>query len=91
MLDAIAAEALKFRRHRATWSLVWIWPIGLTLIWLLAIGVDLASDGAVGESGQPSAAGWISDAVGFWNVPPHPFGRYLLGAFVAIMFAGEYG
>lgn len=91
MLDAIAAEALKFRRHRATWSLVWVWPIGLTVIWLLAIGVDLANGGAGGERGEPSAAGWIADSVGFWNVPPHPFGRYLIGAFVAVMFAGEYG
>jgi ABC-2 type transport system permease protein len=90
MLDAISAEALKFRRHRATWGLVWIWPIGLAIIWLLAIGVDLANGG--GETrGEPTAAGWIADAVSFWNVPGHPLGRYLIGAFVAVVFAGEYG
>ena len=90
MRDAISAEALKFRAHRATWGLVWIWPIGLTLLWLFAIGVDLAGGG--GESqGAPTAAGWIAEAVGFWVVPAHPFGRYLIGAFVAMMFAGEYG
>ena len=61
------AEALKFRRHRATWGLVWIWPIGLVVIWLLAIGVDLANGEA--EAGPvPTAAGWIADAVGFWSV-----------------------
>ena len=91
MLDAISAEALKFRRHRATWGLVWIWPIGLTIIMLLAIFIDLAN-GAAGEtSGRPTAAGWIADSIGFWNVPGHPLGRYLIGAFVAVVFAGEYG
>ncbi len=92
MLDAISAEALKLRRHRATWGLVWIWPIGLTLLWLLAIAIELVVGGdAGGPRGEPTAAGWIADAVGFWNVPAHPVGRYLIGAFVAIAFAGEYG
>ena len=94
MLNVISAEALKFTRHRATWGLVWIWPIGLTLIWLLAIGAELS--GAGGEAGGdgrggPTAAGWIADNVGFWAVPGHPFGRYIIGAFVAVVFAGEYG
>lgn len=94
MLNAIAAEALKFKRHRATWGLVWIWPIGLTLIWLLAIGAELS--GAGGEAGGdgrggPTAAGWIADNIGFWSVPGHTFGRYIIGAFVAVVFAGEYG
>lgn len=94
MLSVISAEALKFTRHRATWGLVWIWPIGLTLIWLLAIGAELS--GAGGEAGGdgrggPTAAGWIADNVGFWSVPGHTFGRYIIGAFVAVVFAGEYG
>lgn len=94
MLDAISAEALKFTRHRATWGLVWIWPIGLTLIWLLAIGAELSGAGgeAGGEGrGGPTAAGWIADNVGFWGVPAYTFGRYIIGAFVAVVFAGEYG
>lgn len=94
MLNVISAEALKFTRHRATWGLVWIWPIGLTLIWILAIGAELS--GAGGEAGGdgrggPTAAGWIADNVGFWSVPGHTFGRYIIGAFVAVVFAGEYG
>jgi ABC-2 type transport system permease protein len=92
MRDAVAAEALKFRRHRATWGLVWIWPIGTVVIWLFAIIVNLAMDGTDGSVGSGAgAAGWIGDAVSFWNVPGHSFGRYLAGAFVAMMFAGEYG
>lgn len=94
MLNAIAAEALKFKRHRATWGLVWIWPIGLTLIWLIAIAAELSGAGgeAGGEGrGGPTAVGWIADNIGFWGVPGHPFGRYIIGAFVAVVFAGEYG
>lgn len=89
MLDAISAEALKFRRHRATWGLVWIWPIGVVLIWLIAIGVDLANGGTAGRGGD--AAAWVADAAYFWTIPPRSFGRYLVAAFVAVVFAGEYG
>jgi ABC-2 type transport system permease protein len=89
MLDVISAELLKFRRHRATWGLVWIWPIGITLFWLLAIGVDLANGGSDG-GGPATADAWIANSVDFWNVPAQPIGRYLLGAFVAVVFAGEY-
>lgn len=88
MFEAISAEALKFRRHRATWGLVWIWPIGVTLILSLAILIQVAK----GEVGRPeSVAGWIDDAVDFWQVAGEPLGRYLICAFVAVVFAGEYG
>jgi hypothetical protein len=88
MFDAISAEALKFRRHRATWGLVWIWPIGVTLLLTLAIIIQVAK----GEVGRPeTVAGWIDDAVDFWQVAAEPVGRYLSCAFVAVVFAGEYG
>ena len=88
MLDAISAEALKFRRHRATWGLVWLWPLGVTFIMTVAIIVQVAK----GEVGRPeSLASWIDDAVDFWQVAADPMGRYLICAFVAVMFAGEYG
>ncbi|HEV2815680.1 MAG TPA: hypothetical protein VGW40_00445 [Allosphingosinicella sp.] len=90
MLDAIAAEAIKFVRHRATWGLVWIWPIGLCVIGLIAIAVGLLNP-SVADSGQANAAGWIADAVAFWRVPGQGLGRYVIGAFVAVVFAGEYG
>jgi len=90
MLDAISAEALKFTRHRATWGLVWIWPIGLSVIGLIAIAVGLLNP-AVADSGQANAAGWISDSVAFWRVPGQGLGRSVIGAFVAVVFAGEYG
>jgi len=90
MLDAISAEAIKFARHRATWGLVWIWPIGLCVIGLIAIAVGLLNP-SVADSGQANAAGWISDSVAFWRVPGQGLGRYVIGAFVAVVFAGEYG
>jgi len=89
MLDAISAEALKFRRHRATWGLVWIWPIGVVLVLLLSIAIQVVK-GEVGR-GDASAAAWIADAVGFWSVIADPIGRYLTCAFVAVVFGGEYG
>ncbi len=88
MFDAISAEALKFRRHRATWGLVWIWPIGVIFILTVAIIVQAAR----GEVGRPETlAGWIDDAADFWQVAAEPLGRYLFCAFVAVVFAGEYG
>jgi ABC-2 type transport system permease protein len=88
MLDAISAEAMKFRRHRATWGLVWIWPLGVIFILTVAIIVQVAK----GEVGRPeTAASWIDDAADFWQVAAEPMGRYLICAFVAVVFAGEYG
>ena len=90
MLDAISAETLKFTRHRATWGLVWIWPIGVLVIGMIAIGVGLAQGGGGGSRPEANADTWIATATGFWNVPAHAFGRYLIGAFIAVVFAGEY-
>ena len=87
MLDAISAELLKFRRHRATWGLVWLWPIGVTLVLSLAIIIQLAK-GEVGHGA--SAVSWIDDAADFWNIPAEPIGRNLACAFIAVVFAGEY-
>jgi ABC-2 type transport system permease protein len=88
MFDPVRAEALKFSRHRATWGLVWIWPLGVIFILTVAIIVQVAK----GEVGRPeTVAGWIDDAADFWQVAAEPMGRYLICAFVAVMFAGEYG
>jgi ABC-2 type transport system permease protein len=90
MLDAVLAEALKLRRHRATWMMVWIYPIAFTLV---IIGVLLygafAKHAAVGPL-QP-AADWIKDSAILWKFPTSPPGRFLIAGFVAVVFAGEYG
>ena len=91
MLDALSAEALKFSRHRATWFLVWIYPIGFILLSIVAVAVGLAQDRPTGPVPQPSAERWIEHATAIWVVPASTFGRYLIAAFTAVVFAGEYG
>ncbi|MDG2534286.1 ABC transporter permease [Sphingomonas sp. HITSZ_GF] len=90
MLDAVRAEALKLRRHRATWLMVWVYPIVFTMI---IIGVLIY--GALKAHGVPGpeqpAADWIKDSVILWAVPTSPPGRFLIAGFAAVVFAGEYG
>ncbi|HEX8381053.1 MAG TPA: ABC transporter permease [Allosphingosinicella sp.] len=88
MLEALAAEALKMRTHKATWFLVWLFPIAFTIILVGAIVARVS--GVDGHQAQP-AADWIEDTVLIWFIPNQAVGRYLLSAFVAVMFAGEYG
>jgi ABC-type transport system involved in multi-copper enzyme maturation permease subunit len=88
MFDALAAEALKFSRHKATWFLVWIYPIGLVAIFLLMMSGNLVSDG---PPEQPQLQKWLEDTALVWGAPGNTLGRYLLAAFAAVVFAGEYG
>lgn len=90
MLEALSAEFLKFRRHRATWSLVWIFPIGIVVIYAIGIAVQLAR-GSPPEEDPNSAALWVQNAASFWNAPTNGLVRYLVAAFTAVVFAGEYG
>lgn len=90
MLDAIRAEALKLRRHRATWLMVWIYPIAVTLV---IVGVLLyGAFSAHPPTGEGKAAAeWIHESTIFWNVPSSGPGRFLIAGFSAVVFAGEYG
>jgi ABC-2 type transport system permease protein len=89
MLDAVRAEALKLRRHRATWMMVWIYPILTTLIVIgvLIYGALHTPDPA---AVQP-AAKWIRDSTTLWAFPTSAPGRFLIAGFAAVVFAGEYG
>ena len=88
MLDALSAEALKMRTHKSTWFLVWLFPIAFVVIMLIAIVA-----GVTGTDGpeEQSAADWMETTAVIWFVPTQAVGRYILSAFVAVMFAGEYG
>jgi len=88
MLDALSAEMLKLTRHKATWFLVWLYPIGLTLIFILMISGNFVTDNA---PTQPELLPWLKETALVWSAPGSTFGRYLLAAFVAVAFAGEYG
>jgi ABC-2 type transport system permease protein len=88
MLEALSAEALKMRTHKATWFLVWLFPIAFTVIMLLMIGAGMAG---VDKPEQPNAHSWLENTTLIWFIPNNAVGRYLLSAFVAVVFAGEYG
>ena len=90
MLDAISAETLKMTRHKATWFLVWLYPVGFLAAFLIAILVGLA--GAGGDVAEaPPLDQWISETAAIWELPDNPLGRFLISAYVAVVFAGEYG
>jgi ABC-2 type transport system permease protein len=89
MLDALAAERLKLTRHKATWFLVWLYPILFLVAYLIAVAVAAAHGGASAK--VPGAGEWIAQTVIIWNLPDQTIGRLLIGAYVAVVFAGEYG
>ena len=88
MLEALSAEALKMRTHKATWFLVWLFPIAFTAIMLLMIGAGMLG---FERPDQPNAHSWLENTTMIWFVPNNAVGRYLISAFVAVVFAGEYG
>jgi len=88
MLDVLSAETLKLTRHKASWFLVWIYPIGLALIFLLAIAAALVVDQ---PPSHDSLQQWVAGTAIIWSLPGNTLGRYLIAAFVAVAFAGEYG
>lgn len=88
MPNPIAAEALKLRRHRATWMLVWIFPIGALIISAIVLLAQLAQSPAR-VAVDPQL--WLHNATNFWDLPPGALGRFLIGSFAAVAFAGEYG
>jgi hypothetical protein len=88
MLQALSAEMLKLTRHKATWFLVWLYPIGLLIIFTLMISGNFVTDNA---PTQPQLDSWLRETALVWAAPGSTFGRYLLAAFVAVVFAGEYG
>ncbi len=90
MLDAVRAEALKLRRHRATWLMVWIYPIVTALIVAAVLVHDAFDPPGAAEKIMP-AAKWIRDSTLVWEIPMSPPGRFLIAGFVAVVFAGEYG
>jgi ABC-type transport system involved in multi-copper enzyme maturation permease subunit len=88
MFDALSAEALKMRRHKATWLLVWMYPIAFTAIMIIGIVAALVE----AKPPEPdTAVNWMNDTSMIWHLPGNSFGRALIAAFVAVVFAGEYG
>lgn len=90
MLDALRAEAAKIGRHKATWGLVWIYPIVLLGVIGLIVAMTLINGGDVVDK-PPSLDEWLDDSAAFWGAPRQAVVRMLLAAYVAVVFAGEYG
>jgi ABC-2 type transport system permease protein len=88
MRNQLSAEWIKLRPHRATWFLVWLYPIAFLLILAIGVVVALVNPDPVKPT---SVAEWIDQTAMIWNVPRTAFGRYLIAAYFALVFAGEYG
>ncbi|WP_066793819.1 ABC transporter permease [Sphingomonas soli] len=90
MRNLIAAEKRKLLPHKATWLLVWVYPIVITVA--LIIGLLSKLWGAPAPADDPvTAAAWIADTAFVWHIPSMALFRYLIGAYFAVVFAGEYG
>lgn len=90
MLDALSAETLKLSRHKATWFLVWMYPIVLVAVIAMIVVVSLVNGGdAVDQA--PTLNAWLGDATSFWGLPRQAITRVLIASYVAVVFAGEYG
>ena len=86
MRNIVSAEWTKLLPHKGTWLLVWIYPIIFALILMI---------GLIGEPGMSKAAGvakgWIGETTMVWHIASFPMGRYFIAAYIALVFAGEYG
>ena len=92
MIGIVQAETLKLLRHRGIWGLVWIVPVGLILLWLIATALHFGNAVAThGPRAPVDAARWIAGTAMTWNFASNSFGRYLIAGFAALAFAGEYG
>lgn len=88
MRNVVSAEWSKLLPHRGTWLLVWLYPIAVAVIMAITIGVKLASSD---PAAALSAKAWIDQTAPIWYVPMISLGRYLVAAYFALVFAGEYG
>ncbi len=95
MLNLFRAEWQKVVGHRwAAGALIWIWPAGATGVLVIMILVALLGDAdvqqAMGIAQVGAPAQWTDQIIMTWNIPNDIVGRFILVAFAAIMFAGEY-
>ena len=89
MLDALSAERLKLTRHKATWFLVWLYPMLFFILFAASVMIALAHPEA--HARPATASAWLQQTSIIWKLPGQTIGRYLIAAYVAVVFAGEYG
>ena len=92
MLSLLRAEALKIGGNRkATWPLIWIYPLGALIVLLIIGAVDVwqESRGVNPVDTAETAESWLETWQGVWMIPAGV--RFLMIAFAAVVFGGEYG
>jgi hypothetical protein len=85
------AEWIKIAGNRwVTSFLIWIFPVGaLILFTLLSIAVFF-SDTLRQETITSGIDPWYTTMLGAWDIVNNEFGRWIILAFTAFVFAGEY-
>ena len=89
------AEWEKIAGHRwVTGLLMWIFPMGalgiLTIMLLVAILAPPDIQSNFGLASVNGSVDWTEIMIGAWSIPNEMFGRIILIAFTAFMFAGEF-
>jgi ABC-type transport system involved in multi-copper enzyme maturation permease subunit len=89
------AEWEKIAGHRwVVGLLMWIFPMGalgiLTIMLLVAIFASPEIQANFGLASVSSTVDWTEIMLGAWNIPNDMFGRIILIAFTAVIFAGEF-
>jgi ABC-type transport system involved in multi-copper enzyme maturation permease subunit len=70
-----------------------VFPIGIILLFAIATGWEiLRPENKPGPPGPPETAlSWARETAMAWEFPLSALGRYLIAAFTAVAFGGEYG
>jgi ABC-type transport system involved in multi-copper enzyme maturation permease subunit len=89
------AEWEKIVGHRwAVGRLMWVFPAGalgiLTIMLLVALLASPDIQRNFGLASVSESVKWTEIMIGAWNIPNEMFGRLILIAFTAVMFAGEF-
>ncbi|PIE79589.1 MAG: hypothetical protein CSA11_11390 [Chloroflexi bacterium] len=90
MISLFLAEWQKIAGHRwASGFLIWLFPIGITVIVAISILTALFSPNTIQILGL-STAKWTDQMINIWGITSNTLGRLLLMGFTAIIFGGEY-
>lgn len=95
MINLFRAEWQKLVGHRwVVGTLVWVFPAGaIGVLVIMTLIAMLAPDEVQRNFGLASVDGgalWTDAIHVAWSLPNQIFGRFLIQAFAAVMFAGEY-
>jgi ABC-type transport system involved in multi-copper enzyme maturation permease subunit len=92
MRNLFIAEWQKIVGHRwAVGTLIFIFPVvSFVFIVLATVAALIDREHASAQYGFVTNSQWTDNMLSAWDTPSHFFGRMLILAFTAILFAGEY-